>query len=77
MTERVLIFILLILLVSVSVAQAQDAEFLGIDAGNYVPGSWITVRWHVTNWGSPFAGASARASQSDCARMRKWAAARA
>src|SRR5690349_74679 len=49
MTKRVLIFILLILVVSVGAAQAQDGEFIGIDAGSYTPGSWINVRWRVTN----------------------------
>ncbi|MBI1259340.1 MAG: hypothetical protein GC204_17885 [Chloroflexi bacterium] len=50
MAKRVLILILLLMtmvVVSTGSAQAQDGEFLGIDAGSYTPGSWITMRWHV------------------------------
>ena len=49
MAKRALIFILLIFTVSFSIVQAQENEFLGIDATSYTPGSWITVRWRVTN----------------------------
>ncbi|MEO8396872.1 MAG: hypothetical protein ABI700_28010, partial [Chloroflexota bacterium] len=48
MLKRVLILIGFLMLM-VSVAQAQDGEFLGIDAGSYTPGSWINVRWRVTH----------------------------
>ena len=47
MAKRVLILILLLVMVSAGSAQAQDGEFLGIDAGSYTPGSWITMRWQV------------------------------